>query len=75
MTVADTVCLRRPGDDLCQYVDDTTDNEWLAQASNWLIAKPFAILLLIVIGVVVRWIMHRLIDRLTRRAAAGRCAR
>ncbi|MEP6666273.1 MAG: mechanosensitive ion channel family protein [Nocardioidaceae bacterium] len=59
------------GDDLCQYVEDTTHSEWLAKASNWLIAKPLSILLLIVIGVVIRWIVHRAIDRLTKRAAEG----
>ncbi len=60
-----------PGDDLCRYVANLTDNEWLARASNWLIAKPAAILTLIVIGIVVRWIVHRAVDRLTRRAATG----
>ena len=59
------------GDDLCALVLRTTDNEWLAKASNWLLAKPAAILLLVVIGVIVRWLMHRLIDRLTGRAAVG----
>ena len=59
------------GDDLCRYVANLTDNEWLARASNWLIAKPAAILTLIVIGVVIRWILHRAIDRLTKRAAQG----
>ena len=60
-----------PGDDLCRYVYHVTGSEWLARASNWLIAKPLAILTLILIGVVVRWVIHRAIDRLTRRAALG----
>jgi small conductance mechanosensitive channel len=59
------------GDDLCRYVANLTDNEWLARASNWLIAKPAAILTLIFFGIVIRWILHRAIDRLTKRAALG----
>jgi moderate conductance mechanosensitive channel len=67
--MADTVC---PSDgDLCRYVEDVTHNEWLAKASNWLIAKPLSILLLVVIAIAVRWLIHRTIDRLTRRAAEG----
>ena len=67
--MADSVC---PSDgDLCRYVEDVTHSEWLAKASNWLIAKPFSILMLIVIAIVVRWVIHRMIDRLTRRAAEG----
>lgn len=60
-----------PGDDLCTFVEGLTDNEWLAKASNWLIAKPLSILLLLVIGVVVRWLLYRAIDRIAKRAAAG----
>ncbi|MGI8889074.1 MAG: mechanosensitive ion channel family protein [Nocardioidaceae bacterium] len=68
--MAEPVC---PTDraDLCNLVYDTTGKEWLAKASNWLIAKPLAILLLIVIGLIVRWVLHRVINNLTRRAAEG----
>ncbi|HSS67944.1 MAG TPA: mechanosensitive ion channel family protein [Nocardioidaceae bacterium] len=65
----DTAC---PSDSsLCHYVEDVTNSTWLAKASNWLIAKPLSILLLVVIAVVVRWLLHRAIDRLTLRAADG----
>jgi small conductance mechanosensitive channel len=70
MTVADPACVDQNAD-LCNYVYDVTGSEWLAKASNWLIAKPFSILLLVAIGIVVRWILHRLITKLTRRAATG----
>ncbi len=59
------------GDDLCRLVHDVTDNEWLAKASNWLIAKPVAIVGLVILGLVVRWLLHRAIDRLADRAAEG----
>ncbi len=67
--MADSVC---PTDgSLCRLVEDTTHNEWLARASNWLIAKPLSILTLIVIGYVVRWLVHRTIDKITHSAAQG----
>lgn len=67
--MADTPC--SPEDDLCRLVENTTGSDWMARASDWLIAKPAAILLLLVGGLVVRWLLFRVIDRLTRRAAAG----
>ncbi len=60
-----------PSDTLCTYVEDATGNEWLAKASNWLIAKPLSILLLVFFALVVRWLLHRAIDRVAKRAASG----
>jgi small conductance mechanosensitive channel len=68
--VADTVC-PSDGGDLCRYVEDLTNSEWLAKASNWLIAKPLSILTLVVLAIAIRWVIRRTIDRLTRRAAEG----
>ncbi len=59
------------GDAWCEAVFKLTGNEWVAQAANWLIAKPVAILLVILIAFVARWFLHRMIDRVTRRAAEG----
>jgi small conductance mechanosensitive channel len=59
------------GDDLCLYVERVTGNELLAKASNWVIAKPLSILLLVIIGLVVRWLLYRVIDRIAKRAASG----
>ncbi|MDQ4085128.1 MAG: mechanosensitive ion channel family protein [Actinomycetota bacterium] len=57
---------------LCKTVYEWTGgNEWLASASDWLIAKPLNILFLLVIGWLLRWVIHRLIDRLMGRAAQG----
>ncbi|HET7358072.1 MAG TPA: mechanosensitive ion channel family protein [Nocardioidaceae bacterium] len=56
---------------LCHLVKSWTGNESLARASNWLIAKPLAIIGLIIVAAVTRWILHRLIDRVAQRAAAG----
>jgi small-conductance mechanosensitive channel len=52
-------------------VEDSTNNEWLARASNWLIAKPLSILALLLIALIVRWLVHRAIDKLTAAAADG----
>ncbi|HSV39289.1 MAG TPA: mechanosensitive ion channel domain-containing protein [Nocardioidaceae bacterium] len=59
------------GDKLCEYVYDVTDNQWLASAANWLIAKPLAILGLLVVGFVARWVLHKLVDQVARRAEVG----
>jgi len=59
------------GDALCDWVFEQTQNEWLAAASDWLIAKPLQILLLLLLALVGRWLIHRLIDRVTKRAADG----
>ena len=58
-------------DALCRGVLKVTDNEWLAAASDWLIAKPFSVLLIVLIAFVARWFLHRTIDRVTSRAAEG----
>jgi len=59
------------GDTLCDWVFEQTQNEWLAAASDWLIAKPLQILLLLGVALLARWLFHRLIDRVTKRAAEG----
>ena len=53
------------------WVDQLTGNAWLAQAANWLIAKPLAILTLVLLALALRWFLHRVVDRLVRRAAEG----
>ena len=56
---------------LCQQVLEKTHNEWLAAASNWLIAKPIAILGLVLVGLVARWLAAKVIAQLARRAETG----
>ena len=55
----------------CSVMWDWTHNEFLARSSAWLIGKPAACLAIIVIGVLVRWLLHRAIDRVVRRAELG----
>ena len=56
---------------LCTWVNDQTGNAWLAKASDWVIATPFQLLTLLLIALALRWFLHRMIDRITRRAAEG----
>ncbi|EHR49896.1 small-conductance mechanosensitive channel [Saccharomonospora marina XMU15] len=49
----------------CRQVWQLTNNEWLAASADWLIAKPLAILLIIVLAVLIRFLVRKLIDRLT----------
>lgn len=55
---------------LCNKVYDAGGDDWLAIAVNWLVAKPLAILGLIAAGLIVRWLAHRVINRLVK--GAGR---
>lgn len=58
-------------DQLCRSVLSVTGSEWLAAAADWLIAKPLAILLIVVTGLVARWAINKLISRVVSRAAGG----
>ena len=71
MSLLDTAPTCTAGDQWCLWVDKVTGNVWLAQAASWLIAKPLALLVLVLLALGVRWFLHRVIDRLVRRAAEG----
>ena len=55
----------------CAAVYHWTGNSDLAHIASWLIGRPLAILWLLVLGSVARWLLHRLIDRLVARARDG----
>ncbi|MGW5053555.1 mechanosensitive ion channel family protein [Actinokineospora sp. NPDC004072] len=57
-------CVGEP-DSWCTQVFELTNNAWLAASADWLIAKPLAILLILVVAIVVRWLLRKMIDRLT----------
>ena len=56
--------------EFCEFIFDQTGNAWLAQSSYWAIIKPLLILLIIVVAFLVRFIIHRAIDRLVRHTIA-----
>ena len=55
----------------CAAVYDWTHNEGLAHAAGWLIGKPISILWLVLLALGGRWLLHRMVDRLVRRAQIG----
>ena len=56
---------------ICNTVLDASGNERLAWFVDVLIGKPLAIVGLIVLGLVIRWLLNRLVDRLVNRAESG----
>jgi small-conductance mechanosensitive channel len=57
---------------ICQSVWQATGIGWLSAASEYLVATPLKILLVIVLALVARWLVHRLIRRLVRTTTEGR---
>lgn len=49
----------------CGQVWSITHNSWLATSAGWLVAKPLHIIGIVVVAMVARFLMHRLIRRLT----------
>lgn len=56
----------------CNTVWKVTGNEWLAASADWLIARPMRILVVIVVALFVRFLVRRLIDKLTRIPESGK---
>ena len=59
------------GEQICDRVYNWTDNSTLADVADVVIGKPLAIAGLLLLGLAVRWLLHRVIDRLIRRAEGG----
>src|SRR5918993_1658550 len=58
-------------EDLCTWVLEQTGNSQLATATDWVVGKPSALIGLVLIALAVRWVLHRIIDRVVRRAEVG----
>jgi small conductance mechanosensitive channel len=56
---------------LCAKVFHLTGSTWLASNAEAFIATPARIVLIVVVALVVRWLLHRAIRRLTDRTATG----
>jgi moderate conductance mechanosensitive channel len=56
---------------LTDVMRDGLGDDWRSLLVTWLVTRPFAILVLLLLAVALRWFLHRLIDRLVRRAAEG----
>jgi len=55
----------------CDLTYDVTGNETLSRWSTVIIGKPAAIIGLVVLALVIRWLLHRIVDRIARRAERG----
>jgi small-conductance mechanosensitive channel len=56
---------------LCDFIYQQTGIEWLAQSGYYLLVKPFRILLIIVAALVLRYVVNRMIQRVTHGAGDG----
>jgi small conductance mechanosensitive channel len=56
---------------LCNWVDKHTGSTVLANLTDWFIGLPLAIAGLAGLGLVIRFMFHRLVDRLVSRAEGG----
>ena len=56
---------------LCNWVDHHTNSHLLANLTDWFIGLPLAIAGLIGLALVIRFVLHRLVDRLVSRAEGG----
>ncbi|MBM7515889.1 mechanosensitive ion channel family protein [Nocardioides nitrophenolicus] len=59
------------GETVCDLTWDVTGNRRLAEWSDVIIGKPLAIIGLVLLGVLARWLLHRVVDRIARRAERG----
>jgi moderate conductance mechanosensitive channel len=60
-----------PGQDVCNQVYDWTTSDSTAEFAQTFIGTPASLLLIVIIGLVARWLLHRLVDRLVKRAEEG----
>ena len=67
LVVGPTTVLERTGSVLRDWLGD----DWRSQALTWLVAKPIALLVLVLLAVLARWFLHRVITRLVHHAAEG----
>jgi moderate conductance mechanosensitive channel len=56
---------------ICELAWNVTENERVARWSDVLLGKPLAILFILVGALVARWVLFKLVDRVTRRAERG----
>lgn len=59
------------GQYLCQKVLDWTDSTEAAWVVDWLVGKPLKIAAIVLIALFVRFLLHRLVDRVVSKAEVG----
>ena len=58
-------------EEICQRVLQWTGSQRAADAPDLVIGKPLAILGLVVLALVIRWVLFKLVDRVVKQAEAG----
>lgn len=61
----------QPDQQLCEWTLAATGNDEWAKIADVVIGKPLTIALLVLAGLVARWVLHRVVDRVVRRAEGG----
>ncbi|QZY28302.1 mechanosensitive ion channel family protein [Nocardioides coralli] len=56
---------------VCDYVHRVTGSDTAAFVADTIVGVPLALLGLLLLGLVIRWVLHRLVDRLVKRAEGG----
>ncbi|WP_309647060.1 mechanosensitive ion channel family protein [Nocardioides sp.] len=59
------------GETVCDLALRLTDNSVVAQVADVLIGAPMALVGLVLLAFAVRWVLHRLVDRVVKRAESG----
>ena len=73
-TVAEPVCAKDPGS-WCERFYQWTDNDFLAQSADVIVAKSFTIAVTVLLALIARFLLHRAIHRLVEGAASSRVSR
>jgi small-conductance mechanosensitive channel len=53
-------------DPLCRAVFDVSNSTWFADSSYYILVKPLRILLILLVALLVRYLLHKIINRLVR---------
>ena len=56
---------------VCNLAFDLTENARFADWADVLIGKPLAVAGLVLLGLLIRWVLHRIVGRIARRAESG----
>ncbi len=59
------------GEDICETVFDKTGSDTLARYSDIFIGKPLVLIGLLLLALAIRWVAHRVINRIVGRAVHG----
>jgi small conductance mechanosensitive channel len=70
VNVLDAAC-GRDDPTLCGWVYDVTGSRRLGEATQLFVGTPLRIIMILGVGLVIRWILHRIIDRTADGVAAG----